>query len=92
MQFIAFHFPWLCSGAKIVCTNFNSFNSFNSFDSFVSFNSFIITIGAGTDHINSAHRKNSPARYSFSYWIVDSKDRSEKEINKKHHTIYPKDW
>ena len=43
-------------------------------------------------HINSEHRKNSPAHYSFSYWIVDSKDRSEKEINKKHHTIYPKDW
>ena len=43
------------------------------------------------DHINSEHRKNSPAHYSFSYWIVDSKDRSEKEINKKHHTIYPKD-
>ena len=44
------------------------------------------------DHINSEHRKNSPAHYSFSYWIVDTKDRSEKEINKKHHTIYPKDW
>ena len=44
------------------------------------------------DHINTEHRKNSPAHYSFSYWIVDTKDRSEKEINKKHHTIYPKDW
>ena len=44
------------------------------------------------DHINSEHRKNSPAHYSFSYCIVDSKDRSEKEINKKHHTIYAKDW
>ena len=43
-------------------------------------------------HISEEHRKNSPAYYSFSYWIVDSKDRSEKEIYKKLHTIYQKDW
>ena len=43
-------------------------------------------------HINEHHRKDAPAHYSFSYWIVDSKDKSEKEIKKYHHTIYPKDW
>ena len=43
-------------------------------------------------HISSEHRKNTPAHYTFSYWIVNSKDISEKEINKKHYTIYPKDW
>ena len=32
------------------------------------------------DHIQNKHRKNSPAHYSFSYWIIHSKDRSEKEI------------
>ena len=44
------------------------------------------------EHIQGEHRKNAPAHYSFSYWIVHSKDKSEKEINKKHHTIYPQDW
>ena len=44
------------------------------------------------DHISEHHRKNSPAHYSFSYWIVDAKDRSEKEIKKNFNTIYPKDW
>ena len=34
------------------------------------------------DHINEHHRKNSPAHYTFSYWVVDSKDRTEKEIKK----------
>ena len=32
------------------------------------------------DHINEHHRKNAPAHYTFSYWVVDSKDTSEKEI------------
>ena len=43
-------------------------------------------------HISEHHRKNSPAHYSFSYWIVETKDRSEKEIKKHFHNIYPKDW
>ena len=51
-----------------------------------------VTLTEMKEHIQNEHRKNSPAHYSFSYWIVDSKDRTEKEINKKHHTIYPKDW
>ena len=42
-------------------------------------------------HIGEEHRKNAPAHYTFSYWIVDSKDRSEKEIKKHFHTLYPKD-
>ena len=53
------------------------------------------TFGNLTDmkeHINTEHRKNSPAHYQFSYWIIHTKDRSEKEIYKKHRTIYPKDW
>ena len=44
------------------------------------------------EHISEAHRKNSPAHYSFSYCIVNAKDRSEKEITKNFFTIYPKDW
>ena len=44
------------------------------------------------EHISEHHRKNSPAHYSFSYWIVDTKDKSEKEIKKYFHTLYPKDW
>ena len=41
------------------------------------------------DHISEEHRKNAPAHYTFSYWIVDSKDRSEKEIKKQYQTLYP---
>ena len=43
-------------------------------------------------HINDEHRKTSPAHYQFSYWILNTKDKSEKEVSKKYHTIYPKDW
>ena len=42
------------------------------------------------EHINEKHRKDSPAHYTFSYWIVNSKDRSEKEIAKKLISIDPK--
>ena len=44
------------------------------------------------EHIQNEHRKNSPEHYSFSYWIIHAKDKSAMEINKKSHTIYPKDW
>lgn len=44
------------------------------------------------EHINDEHRKTSPAHYQFSYWILNTKDKSEKEVSKKYHTIYPKDW
>ena len=44
------------------------------------------------EHINNEHRKNSPAHYSFCYWIIHAKDISDNEINKKLHSIYPKDW
>ena len=44
------------------------------------------------EHINGEHRKNSPVQYQFSYWIINSKDKREQEICKKHFTIYPKDW
>ena len=44
------------------------------------------------EHIDTEHRQNSPAQYQFSYWIIHTKDKSEKEIYKKNHTIYPKDW
>ena len=44
------------------------------------------------EHIRTKHRKNAPEHYSFSYWIVNSQDKSEKEINKQYLTIYPKDW
>ena len=44
------------------------------------------------EHIQNEHRKNSPPHYSFSYCVLNSKDQSEKEISKKYHTIYPKDW
>ena len=43
-------------------------------------------------HINEKHRKDSPAHYTFSYWILNAQDKSEKEVQKSHHTIYPKDW
>ena len=44
------------------------------------------------EHIQNEHRKNSPPHYSFSYCVLNPKDQSEKEISKKYHTIYPKDW
>ena len=44
------------------------------------------------EHIQNEHRKNSPAHYTFSYWLIHSKDKSENEINKKRHTINPQDW
>ena len=44
------------------------------------------------EHISDKHKKDSPAHYSFSYWIINAKDRSEKEIKKNFLTIYPKDW
>ena len=44
------------------------------------------------EHINNEHRKKSPAHYSFCYWNIHAKDISENEINKKLHSIYPKDW
>ena len=44
------------------------------------------------EHIKSEHRKNSPEHYNFSYWIVNTKDKSEKEISEQFITIYPKDW
>ena len=43
-------------------------------------------------HINEEHRKDSPAHYSFSYWMLNAQDKSEKEVRKTHHSIYPKDW
>ena len=39
------------------------------------------------EHINSEHRKNGPAHYSFSYLIVDTKDRGEK-ISTRNTIIY----
>ena len=53
---------------------------------------YFITLEKIKEHINEHHRKNAPAHYSFSYWIVDSKDITEKEIKKQFHTLYPKDW
>ena len=44
------------------------------------------------EHINTEHRQNSPAHYQFSYWIIHTKDKSERQINKTNHTIYPKNW
>ena len=44
------------------------------------------------EHIKEEHKKGSPAHYQFSYWKYSAQDKSEKEINKKYHTIYPKDW
>ena len=38
------------------------------------------------------HKKNAPEHYSWFYWIYDSKDKSEIEINKQHPRILPKDW
>ena len=40
------------------------------------------------EHINEEHRKNSPSDYKFSYWIMNTKDKSEKEVFKKYNTIY----
>ena len=34
------------------------------------------------EHISDKHRKDSPAHYSFSYWIINAKDISENNINK----------
>ena len=50
------------------------------------------TLAEIKEHISEHHKKNAPVHYSFSYWIVDTKDRSEKEIKKNFNTIYPKDW
>ena len=50
------------------------------------------TLEGMKEHINNDHRKTSPAHYQFSYWILHAKDKSEKEVYKKYHTIYPKDW
>ena len=44
------------------------------------------------NHIQNKHRKNAPSHYSFSYWIINSKDRSENEIKKKHYTINSTEW
>ena len=44
------------------------------------------------EHIKEKHKKDSPAHYSFSYYICHSKDKSEKEVNKQYISIYPKDW
>ena len=44
------------------------------------------------EKIKEKHRKNSPSDYKFSYWIMNTKDKSEKEVFKKYNTIYPKDW
>ena len=43
------------------------------------------------DHINEHHRENAPAHYTFSYWVVDSKGRSKKEIKKRFNTLFLKD-
>ena len=55
-------------------------------------NEYFETMAEMKEHINNKHRSNSPAHYSFCYWILNSKDKSEKEIYKKLKTIYPKDW
>ena len=44
------------------------------------------------EHIDSKHKQNSPEHYQFSYWNINAKDKSETEICKQYHTIYPKDW
>ena len=44
------------------------------------------------EHIKEEHRKNSPAHYQFSYWVMHAKDRSDNEVFKQYKTIYPKDW
>ena len=44
------------------------------------------------EHISETHQKGSPAHYTFSYWLVNAKDRSENEITKQFHTKNPKDW
>ena len=49
-------------------------------------------VAAIREHISEMHRKNSPAHYQFSYYIINAKDKSEKEVSKKYQTIYPKDW
>ena len=53
---------------------------------------YFTTITEMKNHISEHHKKNAPVHYTFSYWIVDSKDITEKEIKKVHHTLYPKDW
>ena len=44
------------------------------------------------EHIRNIHKKNAPEHYSWFYWIYDSKDKSEIEINKQDQRILPKDW
>ena len=55
-------------------------------------NKLFETLTSLKEHIKEEHQKGSPAHYQFSYWIYSAKDKSEKEIYKKYHTIYPKDW
>ena len=40
------------------------------------------------EHINETHRSNSPSHYQFSYWIINTKDKSNHEVYKKYITIY----
>ena len=51
-----------------------------------------VTLTELKDHINEEHRKNSPSHYKFCYWIMNAKDKSEKEVFKKYNTIESKDW
>ena len=44
------------------------------------------------EHIKEEHKKNSPPHYQFSYFIMNTKDKSEIEVFKNYITIYPKDW
>ena len=62
-----------------LCSNSGCKDSFDDFD-------------AMKEHISAEHKTNSPAHYQFSYWILNAKDRSEKELSKNYITIYPKDW
>ena len=50
------------------------------------------TFPALKEHIKTEHRSKSPAHYQFCYFIFNAKDNSEREIFRKLHTIYPKDW
>ena len=34
------------------------------------------------EHINNEHKKNSPTHYQFSYWVLNSKYKSEKKYLK----------
>ena len=64
---------------SFVCDNSGCTNAFKN-------------VAAIREHISEMHRKNSPAHYQFSYYIINAKDKSEKEVSKKYQTIYPKDW